>query len=84
VGSGQFDTPWERMHWANRRMPLIARCITVWLTPPLLGSRGAQAVRAVSYCESLTPNCCAVPFGIVPLLLGSGKLDTPWERMQAE
>jgi hypothetical protein len=72
------------MHWAKLRMPFIARCITPRLTPPLLGSRCAQAVWAVWYRESLTPNCCAVPFGIVPLLSGSGKLGTPWERMQAE
>ena len=84
VGSGQFDTPLVRMHSAKLRMPRIASCISASLTPPLFGSRCAHAVWAVWYWESPTPNCCAVPFGIVPLLLGSGKLGTPWERMQAE
>jgi hypothetical protein len=84
LGSGQFDTPWERMHWANPRMPLIICCISAWLTSPLFGSRCAQAVCAVWYWELLTPSCCAVTFGISPLPLGSGKFGTPWERMQAE
>jgi hypothetical protein len=72
------------MHSAKPRMPFIARCITASFAPPLFGSRCAQAVWAVSYRESLTPNCCAVPFGIVPLLAGSGKLGTPWVRMHRE
>jgi hypothetical protein len=65
-------------------MPSIARWITVWLTSPLFGSRRAQAVRAVWYCEALTPSCCADSFAIAPLPSGSGKLGTPCERMHWE
>lgn len=32
----------------------------------------------------LTPSCCGLTLGIAPLLSGSGKFDTPRERMQAE
>jgi len=32
--------------------------------------------------ELLTPSCCELSFGSPPLLLGSGKLGTPFERMQ--
>jgi hypothetical protein len=72
------------MHWAKLRMPSIARCITAWLTSPLLGSRRAQAVCAVRYSELLTPSCCAVSFWMTPLPLGSGKFGTPCERMHWE
>jgi hypothetical protein len=32
----------------------------------------------------LTPTCCGVTLGTPPLLVGSGKADTPCERMQWE
>ena len=32
--------------------------------------------------ELLTPSCCELSFGSSPLLLGSGKLGTPFERIQ--
>ena len=43
VGSGQFDTPWERMHRANFSIPLHQRCTSAWvrpLSPP--GGAGAR------------------------------------------
>jgi hypothetical protein len=72
------------MHPAKFRVPLHACCISAWDNPPLFGSRYAQARWAVSYWDLLTPSCCAVSFGIDPLLSGSGKLVTPSERMHWE
>jgi hypothetical protein len=97
VGSGQFGTPLERMHWAKFRMSVIAcctracgqspddtHCPNCWSNDPVFGSRDWQALWAVWSWELLTPKCCASPFGSAPLLSGSGKFGTPWVRMQAE
>ena len=81
LGSGQFGTPWERMHWLNFRMPSISTGISAagyWSLVPL-GSRLWQDPSAAWYWELLTPSCCAV--GNFPLPAGSGKLSTPWDRM---
>jgi hypothetical protein len=48
------------------------------------GSKCWQALRAAWNRESLTPSSCELVFGIAPLLAGSGKPGTPWERMQWE
>ncbi|HTA02222.1 MAG TPA: hypothetical protein VK802_17705 [Streptosporangiaceae bacterium] len=52
--------------------------------PPLVGYRSWQAVWAAWSWELLTPRCCELAFGTPPLLGGSGKFGTPWERMQWE
>ena len=86
VGSGQFGTPWLRMHWANFLPSVSACCTTACGQSPvsrhcvseavnvvsLLGSRCRQAVRAAWNWELLTPKACALPFGRLPLKLGSG------------
>jgi hypothetical protein len=43
-----------------------------------------HALWAAWNCELLTPSCCRGIFGIEPLLAGSGKARTPWERMHRE
>lgn len=84
MGSGQFATPWERMQWAkSSRWPSV--CWVGW-TP--LGSSCRQAFSAACNCELVTPSSCGAtlgkPLGISLLLLGSGNLGTPWERMHCE
>jgi hypothetical protein len=86
------------MHRANIRMPFITRCTMAGgqspvsshcmsearIAPPSLGYRRWQARWAVWSWEPLTPSCCASAFGTSPLLGGSGKFGTPFERMQWE
>jgi hypothetical protein len=49
------------------------------------GSRCKQDCWAATKRDWLTLSCCGVTFGIPPLLaVGSGKLGTPCERIQAE
>src|SRR5580704_3932641 len=102
VGSGQFGTPWERMHRAYVRKAVIAACtnacgqspvsshcpiesfVSTPPDPPLFGYRCWQAVWAAWSWEVLTPSSCALAFGTCPLLGGSGKFGTPWERMHWE
>jgi hypothetical protein len=86
------------MHWENFRScvitcctmacgqsPVSSHCRSEALSdPPLFGYRGWQALWAACNWELLTPKSCASPFGIAPPLPGSGKVGTPWERMQAE
>ena len=99
VGSGKFGTPWERMHWAYCRpavnicctnacgqSPYDSHCWACCRNDRLLGSRCWQARWAAWYWELLTPSCCGFPavFETAPLLSGSGKFGTPWERMQPE
>jgi hypothetical protein len=85
VGSGHCCTPRECMQAANLTIPPSAAWTSVWvdLGGFVFGSRCWQAVWA-------TPNW-GLPargttsfLGISPLLLGSGKLETPWVRMQRE
>ena len=70
VGSGQFGTPCERMHWANsacRSAPLPAdsrrpgahRAVVARRS----GAGAAQACWAAWNWELLTPSCCAVALG---------------------
>jgi hypothetical protein len=54
------------------------------VSDPPVGRRPWQAVWAAWNCELLTPSCGRLTFGSPPLPAGSGNLDTPWERMQAE
>src|SRR5215472_16992890 len=84
VGSGQFGTPWERMHPLNRRMPVSSCCVSAAESWPLspAGSRCRQALSAAWYRELLTPSCWAL--GNFPLPDGSGKFGTPFERMHRE
>jgi hypothetical protein len=84
-GSGQFCTPWERMQAANLTMPLSAACTSAWVVLGgfVFGSRCWQALWA-TWNWGLLARGTTLSLGIVPLLLGSGKLDTPWERMQPE
>lgn len=83
VGSGQFGTPWECMHWVNSRMALRIACSWAWVAPLLLlGSRCWQSFSAAWYWELLTPSCCAL--GNFALGCGSGKFGTPCERTQRE
>src|SRR5258708_25915307 len=86
------------MHWANLRMP-VRTCCTMACgqspvsshcmsdavsDPPLAGYKRWQAVWAAWSWELLTPSACASALGTCPLLAGSGKVGTPWERMQDE
>src|ERR1700730_11487012 len=85
VGSGQFCTLWERMQAANLTMPLSAACTSAWVSVGgfVFGSRCWQALWA-TWNWGLLARGASCALGICPLLLGSGKLDTPWERMQRE
>jgi hypothetical protein len=72
------------MHAANLTMPLIAASTSAWLDlgAPVFGSRCWQALWATRNCGlPARETTCAL--GISPLLFGSGKLDTPCERMQS-
>jgi len=86
LGSGQFGTPWERMHWLKLRMPLSSCCTSAWLGAlPPFGSRCWQAFWAAWYREVLTPRSCAL--GNLAATWpgrGSGKFGTSFERMQRE
>jgi hypothetical protein len=79
VGSGQFGTPWERIHRANLSMSVWISWSTAreGATPgPPSGSRCPQALAAAGYSGLLAaPATC--DFGHTPLLLGSGKFGTP-------
>jgi DNA-binding response OmpR family regulator len=70
---------------ANLTMPLSAAstsaCVSVGA--PVLGSRCWQALWATGNSGLLASGTTWV-FGIVPSVPGSGKLDSPWERMQRE
>ena len=77
VGSGQFGTPWERMHWLNFRMPLSScgtSAVGNWSSMPA-GSRCWQALSAAWYWELLTPSCCALGnFALAGAWLGVGEV----------
>ena len=97
-GVGPVRHPWRRMHTANLRPEVSIRCTTAcgqspasthcWACccndPPVAGSRRWQALWPAWSWEVLTPSSCALTLGSVPLLSGSGKFGTPWERMQWE
>ncbi|MFZ0973356.1 MAG: hypothetical protein WAN22_14090 [Solirubrobacteraceae bacterium] len=70
---------------ANLTMPLSAAATSAWVSvgAPVFGSRCRQALWATGNCGLLASGMIWF-FGIVPLLFGSGKLDTPWDRMQLE
>jgi hypothetical protein len=80
LGSGQFGTPWDRMHRAKFTMPLIICGTWAWVG----WSRCAQALWATWNWELLTPICCGVTLGTPPVRVGSGKAGTPCERTQWE
>src|ERR1700757_74075 len=73
------------MQAANRTMPLSAACTSARVAVGGLvsGSRCWQADWATRNW-GLPASGTTLSFGIVPLVSGSGKLDTPWERMQRE
>jgi hypothetical protein len=82
-GSGKDGTPWLRTHRANTRAFARTRCCAAWLGDrPPFGANRRQALCADANRVLLTPSCCRPTLGIVPLLPGSGNLDTPLERMQ--
>jgi hypothetical protein len=86
VRSGQFGTPWERIHRPNFNMSLRISCTTAGLggTPgPPSGSRCPQDWLA-AWNRGLPAASSTWLFGHTPLLLGSGNFDTPCERMQWE
>jgi signal transduction histidine kinase len=74
------------MHWLKLRMPLSSCRTSVWFGAlPPFGSRCWQAFWAVWYREVLTPRSCALGnFAVTWPGRGSGKLGTPFERMQRE
>ena len=76
MGSGQFGTPWERMHSLNRTILLNSCADAAGVVWPPLGSRCAHARSATRNCELLTASCWALtlvnPFGNSSVLLGSG------------
>ena len=80
LGSGQFGTPWERMHRAKFTIPVIICGVWAWAG----WSRCAQALWATRNWELLTPTCCGVTLGTPPLRVESGKAGTPCARMQWE
>jgi hypothetical protein len=85
LGSGQFGTPWARMHWLNLTSSLSMCCKAAWVVRPPFGSRCAQLPSAARYREPLTPSCCAPGnFVVVWPRWGSGKFATPLARMQRE
>src|SRR6266567_512557 len=77
VGSGQFGTPWRRMHTANLRPEVSICCTTAcgqspanthcWACccndPPVLGSRHWQALWPAWSWEVLAPSSCALTLG---------------------
>jgi hypothetical protein len=73
------------MQVANLTMPLSAASTSAWVSvgAPVFGSRCWQVLWATGNCGLLASGMIWF-FGIDPLLLGSGKLDTPWDRMQLE
>jgi len=85
VGSGHCCTPRERMQPANLTMPSSAAWTSAWvdLGGFVFGSTCWQAVWATRNWGLLARGTTSF-LGISPLLLGSGKLDTPWERMHSE
>src|SRR6266702_123967 len=81
MGSGQFGTPWECMHREKFSMPLHSCRTSAGVGPlPPFGSRCWQVWVAAWYWELLPATWFRVVL-LNPLLLGSGKLGTPWERM---
>ena len=87
LGSGQFGTPWERMHWLNSRIPVRSSGTSAgrnWSLVPA-GSKRWQSFSAAWYWELLTPSCCALGNFASPTPgWGSGKFRTPYERMHWE
>jgi hypothetical protein len=84
-GSGKFGTPWARTQRANSRaVAVTCNCSASLGARPPFGSKRRQELCAAWYCELLTPSCCRLFFGGIPLLSGSGNLGTPFERMQLE
>ena len=73
------------MQAANLTMPSSAAWTSAWvdLARFVFGSTCWQAVWATRNWGLLARGTTSF-LGISPLLLGSGKLDTPWERMQSE
>jgi hypothetical protein len=86
MGSGQFDTPWERMHPAKRTNLASVLCNADCVGCAPFGRRCAQVRVAASSWELLTPSPCALTFANPSLppfeLLGSGYFTTPCDRMQ--
>jgi hypothetical protein len=91
VGSGKFGTPWERIHAANARIRRrwLALSGGGALPPP------GNSLHALAAARNTGP-ATATPFTVTPELAddlesekppppdpeeGSGKVDTPWERM---
>jgi hypothetical protein len=84
VGSGQFGTPWLRMHAANITIPFRICCHWAGFGPwPLLGSSWPQVFWAAGNWGLLSAICFELA-GKLPLPLGSGQFGTPCERMQRE
>jgi hypothetical protein len=70
------------MQAANLTMPFSAACTSAWvdLGGFVFGRRCWQALSATRNWGLLASGI-TLSLGIDPLLSGSGKLDTPWERM---
>lgn len=81
AGSGKFVMPWLRMHWENlSARDASRRCCST----DAVGSKCWQALWAAWYRELLAASWLRVTLLKTPLLLGSGKFGTPFERMQWE
>ena len=74
------------MHWANFSIAVhdLLHLGLGRAADRRSGAGSGSAFWAAWNWELLTPSCCGVTFGNAPLLLGSGKFGTPWERMQRE
>jgi hypothetical protein len=73
------------MQAANLTVPLRAAATSACVISgaPVPGTRCRHAPEATRNCGLLARGITLF-FGTFPLLSGSGKLDTPWERMQRE
>ena len=85
MGSGKSGKPWERMHWANFTSSVsCCRCwawVGVWYGHRLLAGSLGRTEPGVADPDLLPRGSL---LGICPLLSGSGKSGTPWERTHWE
>lgn len=79
VGSGKSGSPCARMHWANASAARFWAAVSVrgW---PAFGKYDLHACRAAWNAGDCGFNPLPLR-SMPPLVLGSGKVGTPWERM---
>src|SRR5438093_1148661 len=84
AGSGKPFTPCSRMHFAY--FSPAARCAVCWSGVTGLGFNDLHASSAALNVAEVTSSSWPglLLSWMAPLLSGSGKLVTPWSRMQRE